>query len=578
MSKNTTTQSALYDYEAFSQLTGPFSKLPKGPYKVAYKRLASKGNALKALSLVMANFIIELAFLSWLSVAFYGYFTKEWAPITPGLIVIVIAIFTIEIFRLISMFNLCAATLGSKNPVPVRPEKGKRVAFTTTIVPSKEPFSMVEKTLKAMLKVKYEGKIDVWLLDEGNDKTIKKACKQMGIKHFSRKDLEKWNTAKGRFKAKTKHGNHNAWLDAHGAEYDYVLSVDSDHVPLPNFAQRLLGYFRDPDVAFVVGPQVYGNYDNTITKGAESQAYIFQAAIQRSGNSYHSAMFVGTNHAYRVKPWEQINGFQDSITEDMLTGMEVHSRRNPLTGKHWKSVYTPDVVAVGEGPSSWTDFFSQQFRWARGGNEVFVKNFLSFLFRLPWRAKAFYTMIIGYYPIAALSWIIGAIVTVIFLVGGEDGIDVGSKIWFALYFDVLAAQVILYGWMRKYNVSPHEERGTLGVPGMFVTMLCAPIYASALVSTILRRKANFVVTAKGSSASPDRLMTFKKHIMWSLLIISCLVYSAVVGNSYPEVKVWSISTLAICFVPIVMWALSLKKPTFKLFKSRNKVSSIQEAA
>ena len=29
-------------------------------------------------------------------------------------------------------------------------------------------------------------------------------------------------------------------------------------------------------------------------------------------------------------------------------------------------VYTPDVLAVGEGPASWTDFFSQQTRWSRG--------------------------------------------------------------------------------------------------------------------------------------------------------------------------------------------------------------------
>jgi cellulose synthase/poly-beta-1,6-N-acetylglucosamine synthase-like glycosyltransferase len=578
MSKNTTTRPASYDYKAFSQLTGAFSKLPKGPYKVAYERLTSKGNATKALSLIIANFIIEIGFITWLSFAIYSHFTKPFMPITTGLIVIVVGIFIIEIFRLVSMFNLCVATLASKNPVPVRPEKGKRVAFTTTIVPSKEPFSMVEKTLKAMLKVKYDGKIDVWLLDEGNDKAIQKACKQMGVKHFSRKDIEKWNTAKGRFKAKTKHGNHNAWLDAHGADYDYVLSVDSDHVPLPNFAQRLLGYFRDPNVAFVVGPQVYGNFDNTITKGAESQSYIFQAAVQRAGNSYDSAMFVGTNHAYRVKAWEQIDGFQDSITEDMLTGMEIHSRRNPKTNKFWKSVYTPDVVAVGEGPSSWTDFFTQQFRWARGGNEVFVKNFLAFLFRLPWRAKFYYSMLAGYYPMVALGWITGATVTVLFLILGEAGVDIGSKIWFALYFDVLAAQILLYAWMRKYNVSPHEERGTLGVPGMFVSMLCAPIYASAFIATLLRRKASFVVTAKGSSASPDRLMTFRKHLTWGMLFIGCLVYSAVVGNSYPEVKIWSVSALAVCFVPIIMWAFTLKRPTLKLFKNRNKVSSIQEAA
>ena len=44
----------------------------------------------------------------------------------------------------------------------------------------------------------------------------------------------------------------------------------------------MLGYFRDPDIAFVVGPQVYGNYDAAVTKAAESQQFLFHALIQRA--------------------------------------------------------------------------------------------------------------------------------------------------------------------------------------------------------------------------------------------------------------------------------------------------------
>lgn len=542
-----------YDYRTFSKLAGDFLKLPKKDYTVQYRSLTSKSHTLKALSLIIANFAIESAFLAWLGFTFYMYLTKDNAPVTPGLIVIIIFIVLIELFRLLNMITLCAATLAAKNPVPAAPERGKRIAFTTTIVPSREPFAMVKKTLEAMKEVQYRGHIDVWLLDESNDPAIAAACHEMGVKHFSRFGIKMWNTESGAFKRKTKHGNHNSWLDAYGCDYDYVISVDSDHVPLPNFATRLLGYFRDPDVAFVVGPQVYGNYDNIITKGAESQAHVFQAVVQRAGNHFNSAMFVGTNHAYRVKAFQQIGGFQDSITEDMLTGLAIHAARNPRTSAFWKSVYTPDVVAVGEGPSSWTDFFTQQFRWARGGNEVLVKNFLHYLVRLPWRAKIYYSMIILYYPIAALTWLFGIAVSLLYLVGGEAGIAVGNEVWFALYFDVLAAQVLLYGWMRKFNVSPHEARGTLGIGGMIMTMLCTPIYASAFVKAILRRKTSFVVTPKGTSSSPDRLLTFKSHLMWGGIIVAALVFSAIVGNAYPAVRVWSIPTLLICLAPVVVW-------------------------
>ena len=525
-----------------------------------YQPLTGKGNTLKALSLILANFAIETVFLGWLGYTFYTYLTKDNAPITTGLIVIITCIVLIELFRLVNMLTLCVATLAAKSPVPAAPERKKRIAFTTTIVPSKEPFEMVKKTLEAMKKVQYKGKMDVWLLDESNDPTINEACQELGVRHFSRYGVKMWNTQSGAFKRKTKHGNHNAWLKAYGRDYDYVISVDSDHVPLPNFANRLLGYFRDPDVAFVVGPQVYGNYENAITKGAESQAHIFQAVVQRAGNHYQSPMFVGTNHAYRVKAFRQIGGFQDSITEDMLTGLAIHSSRNPRTGAFWKSVYTPDVVAVGEGPATWTDFFSQQFRWARGGNEVLLKNFLSYLVRLPWRAKWYYSMIMLYYPIAALTWLLGIAITLLYLVGGEAGIAVGNEVWFALYFDVLAAQVLLYAWMRKFNVSPHEARGTVGAGGMFMTMLCTPIYASAFIKTLLRRKTHFVVTPKGSSSSPDRLVTFKSHLMWGGIIVAALGFSAIVGNSYPAVRIWAIPTLLICLVPVAMWLYATGLP------------------
>ena len=104
---------------------------------------------------------------------------------------------------------------------------------------------------------------------------------------------------KGVHKARTKHGNYNAWLAMHGDDYDYFASVDTDHVPLPNFLERMMGYFRDPDVAFVVGPQVYGNYTTPVTKAAESQQFLFHALIQRAGNRYRAPMFVGTNNVVR---------------------------------------------------------------------------------------------------------------------------------------------------------------------------------------------------------------------------------------------------------------------------------------
>ena len=547
-----------YDYSGHSKLAGPISKLPKKTaYKVRYRGISSRKDTIWTIVLASATILIELSFLTWLLLSLTLPMWDEDVTIGAAFVGLLICIFIIESFRMISIISFAFSALMAKNPVPVTPERNKRVAFTTTIVPSKEPFEMVEKTLQAMLKVKYHGGVDVWLLDEGDDPKIKAACQAMGVHHFSRKGVPEWNMPTGNHKAKTKHGNHNAWLQAHGKDYDYVLSVDSDHVPLPNYAQRMLGYFRDADVAYVVGPQVYANLDSVITRGAESKSYVFQATIQRAANSYDAAMFVGTNHAYRVSTMMDIGGFQDSITEDLLTGLTVHSTRNPKTGRFWKSVYTPDVLAIGEGPSSWTDFFSQQLRWSRGANEVLMTRFAKLFTKLPLKARLHYGLIVWCYPAAALTWSVGIAVSMLYLFLGTTGVGLPDKIWLALYVDVLAAQLVLYGWLRRYNVSPHESRNSFGIAGVIFSIFAAPVYAYSLYATLARKNSAFVVTPKGETASRERWSAFRYHLMWAALVVWFLYYSFLIGNNHASVKIWSAIALTASLTPVIMWRISI---------------------
>ena len=58
-------------------------------------------------------------------------------------------------------------------------------------------------------------------------------------------------------------------------------------------------------------------------------------------------------------------------------------------------------------------------------------------------------------------------------------------------------QFVLYRFMRRHNVSPHEPAGSSGLSGMVVSALTAPIYARSLLKVVFRRKLSFNVTAKG---------------------------------------------------------------------------------
>lgn len=228
---------------------------------------------------------------------------------------------------------------------------------------------------------------------------------------------------------------------------------------MPNYLERMLGYFRDPDVGFVIGPQVYGNYDTFVTKAAESQQFLFHALIQRAGNRYGAPMFVGTSNAVRISALKQIGGLYDSITEDMATGFEMHRARNPRTGRKWRSVYTPDVLAVGEGPTAWTDFFTQQLRWSRGTYETILKQYGKGFFSLPAGKLFNYTMMIIFYPMSAMNWILAALSCALFLGMGASGVQIDPTVWMMLYGNASALQIGLYIWNRRRQRLAARARG-----------------------------------------------------------------------------------------------------------------------
>ena len=66
--------------------------------------------------------------------------------------------------------------------------------------------------------------------------------------------------------------------------------MDPDHVPQPYFLTRTIGYFRDPDVAFVVAPQVYGN---------QTKAGLRTEPATRRMSSMASCNAAGTAWAHR---------------------------------------------------------------------------------------------------------------------------------------------------------------------------------------------------------------------------------------------------------------------------------------
>jgi cellulose synthase (UDP-forming) len=538
-------------YVGCATTAGPLVTPERPDEPVRFRRVASRGEMLTLTLLVLLNAGTAALFIGWLLLpqhipGFTGHLAG-WqllvARIGFGLVILV------ELIRFAQNVAVWVFAMNAKDPVPYDPPVGLRVALLTTIVPSKEPIDVAERTLRKMKQIVYCGDVDVWILDEGDDPRVREMARRIGVKHFSRKGRPEYNQESGPFRAKSKSGNHNAWRAEHEHSYDVVAQMDPDHVPLPCFLERTLGYFRDPDVAFVVAPQVYGNmFDNWVSHGASVQQYLFSGVVERGGNGLDAPLLIGTNHLYRPSAWQAIDGYQDSIIEDHLTSMVVQGTENPGTGNRWKGVYTPDVLAVGEGPTSWADYFNQQKRWAYGIWEILLSAGRTVRGRLTARQRLLYGCVQFYYPSVAASLLLGNLATALYLIFGISSIQLHSMTWLGLWCLSLGSWFVLWIWLRRFNLADHE-RTEIGMPGMALALFAGPVYLSAAMSALLRRPLAYAVTAKGSLRTGESLATFRLHLRWAAIAGALLVTSFLLHHDYLALRVWSTLTLLTGLAP-----------------------------
>lgn len=456
----------------------------------------------------------------------------------------------IEALRVVQGASLWWFAWRARDPVPIAPTPHLRVALLTTIVPSREPLEMVARTLRAMRRVRYEGSVDVWILDEEDDPDVARVAAELGAKHFTRKGVPRYNRPDGPFRARTKAGNHNAWRAEHEAAYDVVAQLDPDHEPASRFLERTLGYFRDPDVAFVVAPQVYGNArESLVSRMAASMSYVFHGVVQRGGNGSAAPLLIGTNHLYRPAAWRQIGGYQDCVIEDHLTGMRVHSSRNPTTGGRWKGVYTPDVVSIGEGPGTWTDFFNQQMRWAYGVWQIVLGHSHRLLPRLTPSQRLAYALVQSFYPAVATIWVLGYLLdlgmTLLVATGGERPTVETWPLWAA----AVAVHVAFFAWLRRFNLVEHERREPLRW-AFGAGIVAGPVYASAAMAALLRRPLAYVVTAKGALRTEDTVRAFRLHLPWAALGVSVLALGLAIGGDAALLGWTAAGVAAAAFPPL----------------------------
>ncbi len=194
-----------------------------------------------------------------------------------------------------------------------------------------------------------------------------------------------------------KAGNINYAIFSGETSGEFIVTLDADHIPKPQFLKRVLPYFSTYNIytgkyeqnriAFVQTRQDFYNLPAGDPFG--HRANLFYGPLQQGKDGMNAAFYTGTNAVLRrealvnvglqnfsdeyAKDEKRLDEFDlvggvssNSITEDMNTAMRLH-------GAGWKSIYHNERLAEGLAPDDLSSTLKQRLRWAQGTIQVLVR-------------------------------------------------------------------------------------------------------------------------------------------------------------------------------------------------------------
>ena len=351
--------------------------------------------------------------------------------------------------------------------------KGSELTVDVFITTYGESTEVIRKTVEAAIAMR--GRHVTWVLDDGGHDEVRDLAIELGARYVRR-------LSSGGAKA----GNVNHALTL--AKGEFFAIFDADFVPDPSFLVETVPFFIDPKVAFVQTPQTFDNLHTNVARGAGYMQTVFYRFIQPGRNRFNAAFCVGTNVLFRRTAIEDVDGmYTESKSEDVWTSIRLHERG-------WRSIYIPDVLAVGEAPESIEAYAKQQLRWATGGFEIMLThNPLS-----PRRTLTTDQRI--QYFVTGTFYLTGIAPMILLLVPA-----------FEIYFDLrpMTVSVSVLSWFLYYAgfyvmqiLLAFYTLGSFRWQTLTLAMVSFPIYVKALYNVISGRDVGWQATGTARGNSP----------------------------------------------------------------------------
>lgn len=434
---------------------------------------------------------------------------------------------------------------------------------------------VVEPSVEAALRLRVPEnvQIKVHLLDDGNRPEFARMAQRHGINYISRGD----NLG---FKA----GNlRNALFTTDG---DFVAILDADTRVYPSFVENTLGYFRDPQVAWVQTPHWFYDVPQGQSWASWLQAgfgrsarrlapvlswltgqervgkdpflsdpTLFFDVIQRRRNRHGASFCCGAGSIHRREavfrgalgrkgqdlkllgdklgcqaPAQaiELQPFRFHVSEDIYTSILLQS--DPDAG--WISVYHPQVECRMLSPWSLEAWATQRLKYAGGTFDIMLHDNPLYGRGMPWRTKLHYVATFWSYLTALWAPVL-LLAPAISLVTGWAPVKAYSMEFFAHFLPALiAGELAMIAGCKGHNINA----------GRLSALATLPIQLRALSQVLRGRKPQFPTTPKTPILS-DGLRFVAPNLTLLVLMICAAVYGVIA--TYLDFEGHSVSLLVV---------------------------------
>ncbi|MCK5604997.1 glycosyltransferase [Candidatus Pacearchaeota archaeon] len=276
------------------------------------------------------------------------------------IITLLVGIYAIN-HSLLAIISICK---NKKNSSSLKPHNWPKVSINIPLFNEKK---VVSRLLDSCVNLDYpRDKLEILVVDDSNDETTRIAYS------YEKKFPELVKVIHRNIREGYKAGALQLALEKSSG--DFIAIFDADYVPPRDFLRSMIpSLYTDDQVAFVQARCTHLNEGLSWVTKAISLGMDGHGLVEQRGRSSANllAHFSGTGGIFRRKSIEDVGGWHhDTLAEDLDLSMRLQ-----LNG--WKYAYLPYTTCPGEVPPKIRIFIKQQYRWAKGFTQCFIKHWKS---------------------------------------------------------------------------------------------------------------------------------------------------------------------------------------------------------